>query len=132
MPSKTKGRIIVPRGAIPLPHELAVATILTKTGNNVEFLPVKTIRTADIIFCDAEWEIKSPLGTSRHTIENNLRSARQQSKDIIIDLSRIKGSELRSLRELKRQLRMMAEIKNLLVITKNKNLISLKGLDLSQ
>ncbi len=119
------GNITVPKGAIALPHELVVATILSWTGDDVEFLPVKHSHTADIRFQGLEWEIKSPIGKSSRTIENNLRNALKQSRNVIIDLSRIKQSENKAIREVKRQCRLIKGKKKVIIITKTKTIIEL-------
>lgn len=119
------GKIIVPFGASVLPHEQAVANILTTTGFDVEFIPVRLIPTPDIIFMGMEWEIKSPLGKSNRTIENNLRIALRQSKNIIMDLRRIGISEDKCIVEILRQVNMICSIKNMLVISKKGEIIDI-------
>lgn len=84
--NKRAGSIIVPKGALIQPHELMAATVLSWTGDDVEFLLPGIHCRADITFRGLEWEIKSP-------IENNLRAALKQSQNVIIDLSRIKQDE---------------------------------------
>ena len=100
--AKKVGKINMPRGALIHSHELRVATILSWTGANVEFIEVGTTHTPDIRFMNLEWEIKSPKGKSSRTIENNVRAALKQSSNIIIDLSRIKLPEDKCVRETKR------------------------------
>ena len=45
-------------------------------------------KTADIIMLGVEWEMKSPIGNSKATIENQFRRASKQSKHIVIDTRR--------------------------------------------
>ncbi len=122
---KNSGNINVPLGVAVLPHELVVATILSWTGDNVEFLPVRHVQTADIIFRGLEWEIKSPEGKSSRTIENNMRNALKQARNIVIDLSRIKQSEAKAIKEVKRQYNLIRGIKRVIIITKAKEIIEL-------
>ena len=107
-------------------QELVVATILIQTGHDVEFLPVKRIRTADIRYLGLEWEIKSPRGKSSRTIENNIRTAIGQSCNIIIDLSRIPILEEKAISEVRKQVSKTKNIKKVLIITKNQEIVSIK------
>ena len=50
----------------------------------------ETKRTPDIDINGTKWEIKSPKGGAKKTIDNNLRTARKQSRYIILDLRRAK------------------------------------------
>ncbi len=126
MRKKKIGNIKVPKGSIIQPHELMVATILSWSGNDVEFIPVRNIPTPDIKFLGKEWEIKSPLGDSSRTIENNFRNALKQSSNIIIDLSRIKQTEEKCLREVKRQITLTKTVKEVIVILKSHKILKLK------
>ncbi len=50
--------------------------------HDVIFLRPGTLRTPDLNIGGVLWEIKSPLGSGKKTMENNLRSARKQSVNI--------------------------------------------------
>ena len=106
-------------------QELRVGEILARTGENVEFLPVGIHHTADIRFRGVEWEIKSPIGSSSRTIENNLRNALKQSSNIIVDLGRIKQPEEKGLREIKKQAKLLHMLKRIIVITKSGKILEL-------
>ncbi|MDR2191530.1 MAG: hypothetical protein LBO62_01425 [Endomicrobium sp.] len=72
------GKTIIPFGVFPETHELETARFFNKLGKDIEFLrPIRSkgIRTPDIVMDGVLWEIKSPQGDSRRTIENNLRAA---------------------------------------------------------
>lgn len=97
---KKSGKITVPKDSIIQAHELMTATALSWTGCDVEFLSVRTTRTADVKFMGKEWEIKAPKGNSARTIENNMRLALKQSKNLVVDLQRIQRSEISALREI--------------------------------
>lgn len=122
---KRIGSVTTPKRSMALPHELAVATILSWTGDDVEFLPTRTIKTADIVFRGKEWEIKSPIGKSSRTIENNIRNALKQSHNIVIDLSRIKQDENNAIKEVKRQHGLLKGRNQIIIITKTKRIIEL-------
>jgi hypothetical protein len=76
------GKIIIPCGVFPERHELETASFFAETGTDVEFLPpsyVKGVYSPDIQMDGQRWEIKSPCGSSKRTIENNYRNAQKQS-----------------------------------------------------
>lgn len=119
---KVFGKTIIPFGAHPEDHEIEIAKILNKYGKNVEFLiplDIKNTRTPDIKMDGLFWEIKSPKGSSSRTIENNLRCALRQSKNIIIDLRRIKIDETRAISQIKEKFVKIKKIKNIIIIKKN-------------
>ena len=122
---RTVGHITVPKKTLVQPHELRVATILSWTGDDVEFIPVGRVQTPDIYYRGLKWEIKSPIGRSSRTIENNMRAAVRQSSNIIIDLGRIRLPEDKCLREIKRQGELMKGKHRILVITKTDRIIEL-------
>ena len=120
--NQTFGKTIIPFNVFVEQHELDVAKVLNKFGKDVEFiLPsrVQFSRTPDIKMDGLLWEIKSPKGSSNRTIENNLRCALRQSKNIIIDLRRIKIDETRAISQIKEKFRKIKTIKNILIIRKN-------------
>ena len=90
------GQVIIPVGHPNPPelHEVDVAMVLAQHyQTTVEFImPVDDYKrkTADIIMLGAEWEIKCPIGKSKHTIQEQFRRASQQAKRIIIDSRRTK------------------------------------------
>ena len=88
------GQVIIPASHPnpPEPHEIDAAWVLAHYYRcTVEFLiPVDDYmrKTADIIMLGVEWEMKSPIGNSKATIENQFRRASRQSKNIVIDTRR--------------------------------------------
>lgn len=122
---KVFGKTIIPFGVFVEQHELDVAKVLNKLGKDVEFiLPsrVKFSRTPDIKMDGLLWEIKSPKGSSSRTIENNLRTALKQSKNIIIDLRRIKIDETKAIFQIKEKFIKIKTIKKIIIIKKNSTL----------
>ena len=119
------GHITVPKNALVQPHEFNVATILSWTGEDVEFIPTGHMPTPDIRFRGLEWEIKSPYGSSSRTIENNMRLALKQSSNIIIDLSRMKLPEDKCLHEVRQQNSLIRGKHRVVVITKTQKIIEL-------
>ena len=78
----------------PLPHEIDAAWVLAyHYRSTVEFItPVDDYKrkSADIFMLGVEWEIKSPTGKSKYTIQEQFRRASKQAKHIIIDTRRTK------------------------------------------
>lgn len=123
MTIKQPGKTIIPYGSIIQPHELKTAVFLNKYGFDVEFLPLvfqKGVRTPDIKMNGRLWEIKSPKGDSRHTIERNLRIASKQSENIIFDLRRCKSPDIKSISQIKTYFQIIKKIHKILVITKSR------------
>jgi len=123
MMEKRVGKIVEPFGAIVSKREYTLAQVLVTTGHDVVFIPVATIPTADIIFLNLEWEIKSPVGKSHRTIEDCMHRALHQSVNIILDLRFVKLPEEKCLRNIERQLKYIKQIENVLVITKKDKII---------
>ena len=88
------GMVIIPvdHPNPPEPHEVAAAMILARHFRcAVEFLvPIDDYKrkTADIEMLGVQWEIKSPIGTSKSTIGNQFSVASKQSRNIVIDTRR--------------------------------------------
>ena len=83
---------------LPKEHELSAALILAyHFKSEVVFLRPQTDKTPDVSVNDTKWEIKSPKGNAKKTIENNLRTARKQSENIVIDLARSKTHNTRAI-----------------------------------
>ena len=123
--AKKVGKITIPKGAIALEHEMKVATILSWSGHDVEFIPLRTVQTPDIKYKKLKWEIKSPKGKSSRTIENNMRNALKQSNNIIIDLSRIKQPENKCIGVIKRRAQKLGKKQKVMIITKSGEIIEL-------
>ena len=125
---KVFGKTIIPFGVFVEQHELDVAKVLNKLGKDVEFiLPsrVKFSRTPDIKMDGLLWEIKSPKGSSSRTIENNLRTALKQSKNIIIDLRRIKIDETKAISQIAKQFKYSKLIREIIIIKQKKEILDI-------
>lgn len=120
------GSITVPRGRLVQSQEMVVATILSWTGDDVQFLSENGKVTPDIRYQGMLWEIKSLRGTSKHTVENNIRLALLQSSNIVIDLQLTKMMDEKCLGYIKQQVCLRRQIKHLIVITKKQQVVKLK------
>lgn len=124
-----KGKIIIPAGRKPWTHEMKVANILAQAGFNVEFLAESTIATADILLNGVEFEIKSPFTNKTDKIERNIKRGLKQSRNIIIDSSRIKGMRDDAVKQfLIRKVREQRQIGRLILITKRDEIIDINSL----
>src|SRR5580765_1759917 len=82
----------------PKKHEFSAAIVIAEYfRSDVVFLRPANSRTPDIDVNGTKWELKSPLGSSARTIENNMRAARNQSVNLVIDLGRIKIHQQRAI-----------------------------------
>ena len=126
---KQKGKIIIPAGRKPWPHELRVANILAMAGHNIEFLPESNISTSDILLDGIEYEMKSPFTNKPDKLERNIKRGLRQSKNIILDSSRIKNMRDDNLRRfLVRKAKEQKQIGELILITKRGQIIDIKSL----
>lgn len=70
------------------------------------------------------WELKSPTGSGKKTMENNLRSANGQSRRVVIDLTRCKMHQDKAISRIKFFMDTNNhQIKSLLIITKSEKII---------
>lgn len=110
----------------PKEHEFAAATVMTKHfKSDVVFIRPANYRTPDFEISGIKWELKSPMGSSARTIENNMRTARKQSKNLVIDLSRIKLHQSRALSRINFFLSKPNQFDRVLVITKAKQVVEI-------
>ena len=127
--SSQKGKIIIPAGRKPWPHELRIANILAMAGHNIEFLPESNIRTADILLDGVEYEMKSPLTNKPDKLERNIKRGLKQAKNIVFDSSRIKNMRDDNLRRfLIKKASEQKQIGELIFITKRGQIIDIKSL----
>ena len=111
----------------PEKHELATAKYFSEMGKDVVFICPSSIPGAyrpDIIMDGVEWEIKSPIGKGKKTIERNMHKAAMQSQYIIFDLRRINLNEKQCISQLEQEFYERKYLKELLIIKKNDELIT--------
>jgi len=123
------GKTIIPFEYLPEPHELDTAKFFNKLEKDVEFLaPVyaKGAKTPDIKMDGLLWEMKAPKNKGKHTLQNAFRKALHQSKNVILDLRRIKMANNKAVSELKQKFEIVKICKRLLIITKDGKLLDLK------
>jgi len=92
----------------PEQAEFSTAKFFANMGKDITFIRPSSIpnhHRPDIVMDGIEWEIKCPEGSSKRTIENNIRKAEKQSHYIILDLRRIKLPEKECLAQVKQNFR---------------------------
>jgi hypothetical protein len=117
------GQIILPARVNVWPHELDTARALARSGRDVEFL-VKGVgdreKSADILMEGIVWEIKSPRASNIKAVERNVKRARNQASNVIVDSHRMKGVPDAAIeRELRRCAREIKGLKRLLFVDRH-------------
>lgn len=112
----------------PYPHEMFAAQALSVYFDaDVSFVKRNnTAKSADLRIGNIIWEIKSPIGDSKRTMQNNLREADDQSPNNIINLFRCKMKSDKAISRLQYELKKANKIKRLLVVKKNGKILVLK------
>lgn len=115
----------------PRPHEIMVAEIMAEYfKSDVVFLRRLSSKTPDlyILKTNIRWEIKSPTGAGKHTIQTNLRNASKQSENIILDLHRSDLTKEHAISRVKDFVQKEhSRIKRLKIITKRNQVIDIIG-----
>ena len=123
-----KGKII-PNGVSLEKHESETIVFFTERGYDIELIPPSNspkAKTPDFIMNGVAWEMKSPQGKSKTSLEHILKKAIKQSKNIIIDLRRSKLKEEIAIKEIKKRFNQTNSCRKLKIITKSQNLLEYK------
>lgn len=114
----------------PRPHERRVAEIIAELfESDIVFIRRSESRTPDlyVLKTNTRWELKSPKGGSKHTIQNNLREAEGQSSNVILDLTRAKLTNEQDISRAREFIKKeKTRIKRLKVLTKELTIIDIK------
>ena len=111
----------------PQIHEMRAALLLASHfKTDVIFLRPQSYRTPDLLINGSKWEIKSPMGDGKKTIDNNLRAASKQSENIILDLSRMKMHYDKVISRTRFYLQSDKKIRHLKIITKSGKIIDMR------
>lgn len=111
----------------PEKSEFSVAKYFADMGKDIVFIPPSAIpgqHRPDILMDGVEWEIKCPEGNSKRTIENNMRKALLQSRNVIFDLRHIKLPEKDSIQQLEHQYSIRSQLRKMYIIKKDGELLS--------
>ncbi len=113
----------------PSERELSAAKLLSAHFKcSVTFIePSKGFKqkTPDIIMLGNTWEIKSPTGSSKNTLEYQIRTALRQSPNIIIDGRFTKTSDTLTIYNLQRKRAFHKRLKRLLYVRKDGTIIEI-------
>lgn len=126
---KIKHEVIVKTDPADAPkdHEMSAALLLAYHFKaNVIFLRPERKKSPDIDVSGTKWEIKSPKGNGKKTIDNNLRTARKQSRHIVLDLRRAKLHQSKAETRIRHYLVSGPHnIKQIKIITKHRKIIDI-------
>jgi hypothetical protein len=123
-----KYKVIVETDVIDSPkdHEMKAALIVANEyfKSDVIFLRPEVYKTPDLKVKNIKWELKSPLGNGKKTIENNMRAARKQSEHLILDFSRMKLHQTKAIANINYYLKNSSDqFKSIIVITKDRKIL---------
>ena len=128
--AKRKYNIIIPVDMRRRPkiHEETAAIILSKHfSSDATFIMESGYGSPDIKIGNIEWELKSPEGASLYTIQNTMRKAGHQSKNVVIDLRRVKIHHKRAIGYVNKFLaEASSKFKRVIVITKSGKILVLR------
>ena len=114
----------------PRQHEKYIARVVAEYfESDIIFLRRASSKTPDLYVLKTNicWELKSPQGGSKYTIQNNLREANKQSENVILDLTLSKLSDVQGVsRARKFVVGERSRIKRLKVLTKKLQIIDIK------
>lgn len=113
-----------------LPHEMATARALADVGMDVEFVSRtqgNRAKSADFIADGVLWEVKSPTSANLRVVQKHLRAALHQSRDVIFDCRRMKGSrEEAVLKEVRKWAGSLASVRRLLFVDRSGGVLRIK------
>lgn len=114
-------------GSSPNNDENKVGDYFAHLGYNILFLATTKVphhTSPDVQMCK---EIKTPQGNGKYTIEHAIQHASKQSPHILIDIRRCKMHESKALKKIQKEVNLRMVIKTVLVITKSKDILIIKG-----
>lgn len=121
-----RGRL-AKNGVRLLEHEMETVEYFLARGEDVGLIVPRNKsgkKDADFRMKGLIWEAKSPTSNNHKTLTVTMRRAVKQSSNVVVDLRRIRGDDMKMRNELEKLFNEMKQIKNLLVINKNGDLIS--------
>jgi len=130
--SVNPGKVIIPTGHPKRPeeHEVDTAWVLARHyRTTVEFLvPVDDYKrtSPDVLMNGVIWEIKSPKGKSRYTIQEQFKRASKQAKNVIIDSRRTKLKDKDIVKSIDFEIQKRPYLKKIILIDKSKKVVAIK------
>ncbi len=127
--AKRTGNITIVGNANVWPHEMDTARALALDGRDVEFIDRggRGDGRADVRMDGLIWEMKSPNSDNIKAIERNVKRARIQSENVIIDSRRMKRVPDAAIqRALEKHSREVKGVSRLLFVNRHGNVIVVK------
>lgn len=123
-----KGKLIS-NGIVLATHEKDTIAVLINLGCDIELIKpslTKYVKTGDFVMLGLVWEMKSPAGGSRSTMEHIFQKAARQAHNLIIDLRRTKIQDRNAINSLEKVFTTSRSVRNLWIIDKREKIIKLK------
>jgi hypothetical protein len=126
------GQVIIPvdHPNPPEEHEVDTAYILARHyRTTVQFLlPIDSYKhkSPDIVMLGVVWEMKSPKGKSRYTIQEQFKRGSKQARNLVIDTRRTKLDYEFIKKSVLFELTKRPYIKKLILIDKSKKVVEIK------
>ena len=123
-----KGKLIQ-NGVHLQEHEYKSVKFFLDQGIDVELIPrskVHNLRMPDISMNGVVWEVKAPIGDGKNNAQNTMKNAKDQSRNIIIDLQCCKMDDDRAVKEFEREFLKLKHLKRLKIIKKNGETVDFK------
>lgn len=124
-----KYQIIIPATISPYPEnfEISAAVILSRHfKQDVRFIARTSINTPDIEINNVLWEIKSPIGGGKRTIQHQIHRALSQSNNIVFDARKTKLRITKIRTDLKIYAKENKAIRRLVLIEKDETVVIIK------
>lgn len=109
-------------------HEYKTVKFLLEQGYDIELIPpsrIKNLRMPDLMHMGLPWEMKAPLGDSKHTIKNIVQNASQQSANIIIDLRRCKTDDNTAINKILHYFELSKRLRRIIIISKSGEMLDI-------
>jgi len=118
-----KGLLRIESGRTLRAHEVETIERLLRFGydivcNQESNLPYTKV--ADIVWRNELWEMKYLTGDSKHNIANNLRKAKKQSQNIVLDISSAKREIENAIPQVTDKMHNSKKIRKVLIVSKNR------------
>lgn len=121
---RSQGKIVL-NGVRPELHEMDTFLLFIDIGKTLELIvPSNTphSRRPDFVMDGVEWEAKSPESGTRRALERVFYDASNQSRNIVIDLRRVKGDDTAAILVLEKCFWSTRKVRRMYIIMKSQKL----------
>ena len=129
VPREQKGQYKRGGAPEPAPHEKSTIRFLLECGFDIELISPSNIyrsKNPDMLLSGSVWEMKSPTGSGRRTIESQFHGAGKQADNLVLDLRRIGIPDKKSKDKAIFEFTKSRGIKQLILITKSRKIFKIK------